>query len=267
MSKPCIFICYSHEDGPWLDRLLPFIRLALEECEHNLFTDKDIKPGERWEARIREEIAQATVALLLISIDALKSDFIRRIEIPLFQQFKQERDLQIIPILVRSCPYQRVSWLRELQMLPGQGQTLAGRDKSGELDDAMTEIALKIVQLVDPVQDSKTMPERSDRAYAETSSQTILDRPVSETHQSILADQRKVSEANPNLSVLAHPDRMYRAFSPHGVPDRPYAESGQSTAEEPQPGRGAQTQGTPGFIKSAYEYLGSRTPLATHTER
>jgi len=69
MRKPLIFICYSHKDKESLDQLLRFITIALGDTEHRLFSDQDIEPGEWWERRIREQIEQADIALLLLSID------------------------------------------------------------------------------------------------------------------------------------------------------------------------------------------------------
>lgn len=162
MSKPLIFICYCREDGEWLHRLHPFIKIALGEVE--LFTDQDIEPGERWETRIREQIERADIAILLLSIDALTSDFIWRVEIPLFQHFQRERGLRIIPILLRPCPYTQVDWLRDLQVWPADGRALAGREN---IEEEMTNIALRLVKLVEPGPGLRAVPPRTDRPYLE----------------------------------------------------------------------------------------------------
>lgn len=204
MSKPLIFICYCREDGEWLRQLRPFIEVALSEVE--LFSDQDIEPGERWETRIREQIERADMAILLLSIDALKSVFIRNVEIPLFQHFQRERGLRIIPILLRPCPYIQVDWLKDLQVLPADGEPLAGRGREN-VEKEMTHIALRLVNIVQPGPGLQAVPERPDRPY--------LEPPYAGPK-----GLRPIVDPARNLPAAVRFDRTRSASSWHGTSER-----------------------------------------------
>lgn len=158
MNQPRIFISYSHEDEEWLSDLLDYLEIAFEEYAFELFTDKQIEPGEDWEQRIREAIEKATIAILLVSVKSLRSDYIRRMEIP----YLQEKALPIIPIIVRPCPWEQLSWLKAMKVLPKDGQPLAGRGQY-EIEREMSEIASTLVKTLYPDAGQYGARRREDR--------------------------------------------------------------------------------------------------------
>jgi TIR domain-containing protein len=260
MGKPLIFICYCREDAEWLRRLLSFIKIAFEETEHCLFSDQDIEAGEWWELRILEQIEKADFALLLLSVDALNSDFIRRVEIPLFQHFKRERGLRIIPIILRPCPYERLSWLRGLQALPADGEALDGREN---LEVELNDIARRLVKIVEPGPGLQSVPERPDRASA-PGSHSAADRLNPQHRYSGPTELRP--EPEPNLRVAVRSDRTQPAARWHGLPDQ-YVQSNRSVGTEPRLGTSGRTlvqqPGTPGFIEDEDEHQSSSKQLLT----
>ena len=67
---------YSHEDRPWLERLRVHLRPLERAGLVDLWDDRRIKPGTRWRDEIRNAMAEARIAVLLVSADFLASDFI-----------------------------------------------------------------------------------------------------------------------------------------------------------------------------------------------
>ena len=82
LDKPKIFVSYSHQDPKALQQLLRFLEPLGREGLITNWTDKQIRPGEDWHAKIDEVLATATVAVLLVSQDFLNSDFIFGTELP-----------------------------------------------------------------------------------------------------------------------------------------------------------------------------------------
>src|SRR3954470_8487960 len=62
-----VFISYAHEDRAWCERLLDHLGGLRHGGQLAVFNDQQIKPGERWDDRIRAELADAAIVVPLIS--------------------------------------------------------------------------------------------------------------------------------------------------------------------------------------------------------
>jgi hypothetical protein len=67
----------------------------------------------------------ADSAILLISPDFLGSNFINDEEVPVILQRRISDGMKVFPLIVRSCPWQKVPWLEPLQARPTDGKPLA----------------------------------------------------------------------------------------------------------------------------------------------
>lgn len=96
------FISYCHKDKKWLDQLMtmltPSIRNGLR-----IWSDQDIESGAFWREEINRALAEAKVAILLVSVDYLASDFIHKVELPAFLQASLEDGLRILWIRLDYC--------------------------------------------------------------------------------------------------------------------------------------------------------------------
>ena len=91
-----IFISYSHKDEAWKDVLLDHLLVLQNHGEFAVWDDRQIKLGDDWYPAITDAIEAAKVAVLLISADFLKSDFVRSEEIPkLLKRRAEELDKEI----------------------------------------------------------------------------------------------------------------------------------------------------------------------------
>ena len=62
-----VFISYAHEDRAWCERLLEHLGWLRHSGRLAVFDDQQINPGERWDDRIRSELAGASIVVPLIS--------------------------------------------------------------------------------------------------------------------------------------------------------------------------------------------------------
>jgi formylglycine-generating enzyme required for sulfatase activity len=122
-----IFISYSHRDEEWKDLLVEHLGVLGDQVR--AWNDRDIQPGDDWKAEIERELNAARVAVLLVSVDFLRSRFVRRDEIPVLLRRREQEGLRIVPVILRPCAWRNVDWLSRLQVRPRGGQALLMHDK------------------------------------------------------------------------------------------------------------------------------------------
>lgn len=148
VSKPTVFISYSHKDEAWKDLLLPHLKVLEKQDRISIWKDRQIDAGGKWFPEIKEAVAKAAVAVCLISADYLSSDFCMKEEIPYLLERREKEGMILIPILIRQCPWKAVKWLKEAQMIPRDGKSVS-KDFRDENDEVFAEIAMKIFDIVD----------------------------------------------------------------------------------------------------------------------
>jgi predicted nucleotide-binding protein len=148
MITPKIFMSYSHKDERWKDRLMTHLAVLQSQGRVVVWDDRRIEGGDSWLQEFDGAINQADIAVLLVSANFLASDFIIRSEVPSLLKRYQEEGLIIIPIIVRPCIWQRVDWLRKLQVLPKDGHPLSSLMNP---DEALASIAASILSALEVV--------------------------------------------------------------------------------------------------------------------
>jgi TIR domain len=126
-SGPSVFISYSHKDQRWFQGLEKHLRALMAEGLFTVRSDRAIRAGEDWYENILRGIAEARIAIVLVSADYLTSEFVRREEIPRLLQRRFHQGMKIIPVLCRPCPWQPVQWLSSMQMRPQDCRPLSAR--------------------------------------------------------------------------------------------------------------------------------------------
>ncbi len=67
MSKPSVFISYSHKDEDWKDRLVTQLGVLEKQGHLEIWDDRRIEGGDDWFPEIETAIDSAHVAVLMIS--------------------------------------------------------------------------------------------------------------------------------------------------------------------------------------------------------
>jgi len=147
MGPPTVFVSYSHKDEDWKDRLLPQLRVLELEEHIKVWDDRQIDGGDTWYPEIKEAMAEAEIAVLLISAHFLSSPFIRDEEVPYLLERRAREGMTIIPVLLRPCPWSTVDWLKNIQMLPRDGKSVAV-DFKDEWDTPFAEVAELIFEIL-----------------------------------------------------------------------------------------------------------------------
>lgn len=122
MSKPSVFISYSHNDEAWKDRVVR--QLKVLQVPLSPWHDRHIQAGAKWEDEIRTAMDRAEIAVLLISADFLASEFILGVEVPRLLERHREEGMQLYPIIISPCAWKSIDWLRPIQCRPKDGEPL-----------------------------------------------------------------------------------------------------------------------------------------------
>src|SRR5262245_33064610 len=157
MTQPVVFISYSHKDEKEKNRLLAHLGVLQRVDLIGLWSDDRISAGADWKQEISQAMAQAKVAILLISTNFLTSDFILDEEVPTLLQRRKSEGLTIFPVIAKACAWQEVAWLVEMKVRPRNGRPIWGAN-SRRVDEDLATIAKEVAAIV-----RTTSPPPTDR--------------------------------------------------------------------------------------------------------
>jgi len=118
-QKKKIFISYCHKDKDWLTIIMEHLD-SLQYENIDIWFDDKIKTGEQWNPAISDAIQTSHMTICLISKHYLNSEFIRTREVPRILN-KQKEGMIVFPVFIKNCTWKVISWLKNLQMFPGDG--------------------------------------------------------------------------------------------------------------------------------------------------
>lgn len=144
-----VFISYSHDDSDWLRRFQEALKPYTWNKAINVWDDTEIPPGAKWRDEIKKALASAKVAVLLVTMRFLASDFIRDVELREFLRASETDGLKILPVAVGPGAYEETP-LVEYQFVNKLDQTLMDLMKDpAELERELVRICREIKEALD----------------------------------------------------------------------------------------------------------------------
>ncbi len=165
-----IFISYAHKDETWKDRLVTHLKVLALEGFCDVWEDRKIDAGDDWKPEIETALNEADIAILMISVNFLASNFIRTEEVPRILERRKAEGLWVIPVFVKPCPWEKVAWLSKIQGEPRNGKTLEERDRGGQAERILADLAGTIADRI--------------QADAQTTQKSVSPPPVRQVPQS-----------------------------------------------------------------------------------
>ncbi|MCL2510429.1 MAG: SUMF1/EgtB/PvdO family nonheme iron enzyme [Bacteroidales bacterium] len=181
-EKIKIFVSYSHQNGDWIDKggkynLVPWLKKQLEQNNVVFWTDHKLQNhiGEEYKKKIKENIDNSDIALLMISQEFATSEFITKFELPWIKEAFESEKIKIIPLLLTKLSKQgkkNIEWLFELQTIPNDNKPLIEySDNDINWHDIMITILDAIESKIEYVGNERTFDEQPDKEQREKESQ------------------------------------------------------------------------------------------------
>ena len=168
-----IFISYSHKDEEWKDRVVKHLQVFQLEGFCRTWDDRQIQVGTAWEKEITGAIQSAHAAILLITVDFLTSDFIKKKETPLILERWKKHEIIVFPVIVEPCSWQAVNCLKEMQVFPKDGIPLA-KGEPVEIEENLSLLAEKVNSLLQGTAGAAAVDETPDSTPGAGKVKTVL---------------------------------------------------------------------------------------------
>jgi len=236
MTRPIVFIGYSHKDEEEKEQLLSHLGILRHAGLIDLWSDDQIGAGADWEAEISWAIARARVAVLLISANFLTSDFILRKEVPELLKRRQSEGLIVFPVIARDCAWQTVDWLRQMKIRPQNARPVWG-DRGSHIDEDLAVIVREIAGIIEKTDNSpNAITTSSYREIAEEIAEVMKEpdeRLLTGEQSGPLDDSDYREIAEEIAEVMKEPDeRLLSSEQPRPLGDSDYREIADGIAEE-----------------------------------
>jgi len=139
-----IFISYSHQDEVLHGQLAKHLKPLEHEGLIRSWYDRQILPGEEFEAEISSELNAASVILLLISPDFISSEYCWGTEMKRAMERHEARTARVIPVILRPIDW-RSTPFGKLLALPRDGKPITTWPNQ---DEALLDVARGIRSVV-----------------------------------------------------------------------------------------------------------------------
>ncbi|HFA51592.1 MAG TPA: TIR domain-containing protein [Bacteroidetes bacterium] len=144
---PHIFIAYARRDKAALTELSTHLQFLQRRKMCTIFYDGEIKPGERWDKRLKDELHKATIFVLLVSADFLNSDYVNDVELPKILNKEKQGTAKVLPVILKKCLW-KYSEISELQVIMDGGKPIGQTGGFGEAADAIANVVTEYNQAI-----------------------------------------------------------------------------------------------------------------------
>lgn len=142
-----IFIAYSSKDIDYLNALRNHLKSLEHSGEVRVWYDGEIDAGSDWAESTRKALEAANIILLLISADAIASEYFYSEQLQASLGRYQAGEAYLVPIIVRPCHWQALP-VGQLQILPRNGNSVSSWPNQDEAWAEVTFYLEKVVQKV-----------------------------------------------------------------------------------------------------------------------
>lgn len=217
------FIIYSHEDLKYRKGLEKYLNHLVRLKKINLWSDKEIKPGEVWNEVIQKNLDEAELILMLISVDFYNSEYIHNIELERARIRRERGDAILVPIIVRTCP-SSYDLIQDFQALPSNLKPI---DHWDIIDDAYSHVADEIEVLIENMarQKREIEVEKNIKIRLQAEKETkkaieLAEQRKKEQEAAIVAKQKAEQEKTEQVTQRKKADEMRQKAEERAIEEK-----------------------------------------------
>ncbi|MBC7776495.1 MAG: SUMF1/EgtB/PvdO family nonheme iron enzyme [Phycisphaerae bacterium] len=151
-----IFIAYSSKDLVFKEEIRKRLRPLERAGKVSIWDNWDLEGGAEWDVEIREKLENADLILLLLSPDALDSDYFYEVEAPIALRRHEAGEAIAVGILLRPCmemlKHTPLGDFTKYELLPKKGHPIVDQYWH-HADEAYLTIFREVDILVEKIQD------------------------------------------------------------------------------------------------------------------
>ncbi len=146
IARSRIFVSYSHRgEGPkWKAALLRSLCVLEHHGLVDVWQDGKIRVSSFWDDDIKHAMDDARLAVLLLTKEALESEFILNTEFPFLRERQRQDNLPVFPVICEDCDWRAHDWIRATQA-PNQSKPLSRLSEPAQ-DAVFRKLAIDIAE-------------------------------------------------------------------------------------------------------------------------
>jgi serine/threonine protein kinase/O-acetyl-ADP-ribose deacetylase (regulator of RNase III) len=127
-----VFFCHHENDARYCDELAKHLRFAERSQQVELWNRRRVQAGQDVRRVVDEKLEQASLIVVLMSVDLLDCDYCWGVEVSAALQRHRAGRARVIPVIVRACDWR--ACFAELQQVPASGSPLV--TDTAKIEDA-----------------------------------------------------------------------------------------------------------------------------------
>ena len=149
-----IFVSYANQaaDRGMLEEIITLLHPLIRDRKIEIWDDSKLRGGDHLHDRIKEEIENADMFLLLLSPDFLRSDYIYDKELPLIFKKGHPKHCPVIPVYLRYCTWEDDERISGKAIIPKKVDTeLKPVEFWDKREEALSVVNIKLREIILPL--------------------------------------------------------------------------------------------------------------------
>ena len=148
-SECKIFISYAHNDRDKMKIILRYLR-ALENDNIKFWIDEEgMTITKDIDSSMYKGLGDANIFIAFVSESFLQSEYIKIKEVPIALFNYNKKELDIFPILLYKCDWEKVDWLQKIRHFPWKGTIMDNIEKEEFEQNIYLDIYNSLEKLLD----------------------------------------------------------------------------------------------------------------------